>query len=236
MTRFGEPWEPLFVRVEAQGYLPADSRGFRATEGNQTFDFALKRSQNQLTGTVVLPDGKPAPGAEVLVDTRELGFVMEAGHFDRRANIPRVTTGLDGQFSFTPPSDPYFLIATSDSGYAQAWADDFARSGTLVLQPWGKIEGEVRIGRQPAANQQVQFNPGDPARGKAYNLNYGYYDSTDKRGRFASTGWCPFAGSVWRTVPNASARRVSGVGMARARRGQTGPDGSSADSAARAGP
>ncbi len=206
MTRFGEPWEPLFVRVEAQGYLPADSRGFRATEGNQTFDFALKRSQNQLPGTVVLPDGKPAPGAEVLVDTRELGFVMEAGHFDRRANVPRVTTGLDGRFSFTPPGDPYYLIATSDAGYAHAWADEFARSGTLVLQPWGKIEGEVRIGRQPAPNQQVEFNPELIQRGgRAYNLTYGYYTVTDKLGRFTFDRVVPVAGTVWRTVQNAGA-------------------------------
>ena len=62
------------------------SRPFRSTEGSQTFDFALRRDQNQLSGIVVLPDGKPAPGAEVLVDTRELGWLMQAGHFDPRVN------------------------------------------------------------------------------------------------------------------------------------------------------
>ena len=58
-SRFGEPWEPLFVRVEAPGYQPAVSRAFRSTEGNQTFDFALKRSKDQLAGVVCFPMASP---------------------------------------------------------------------------------------------------------------------------------------------------------------------------------
>jgi len=74
------------------------------------------------------------------------------------------------------------------------------------LQPWGKIEGEVRIGRQPAPNQQVEFNPALIQRGgRAYNLTYGYTTLTDKLGRFAFDRVVPVAGTVWRTVLNAAA-------------------------------
>ncbi len=204
-TRFSEPAEPFYLRVEADGYSPAESRGFKATEGNQTFDFALQPSQNQPTGTVVLPDGKPAAGAEVLVSTEHMGWLMQAGHFDSRVNAPRIKAGSDGRFSFTPPKDPYFLIAISDAGYAHVWPDDFAKTGTLVLQPWGKIEGELRIGRQPAPNQQVEFCP-DPIQrgGKFYNLTYGYSALTDKQGRFTFDRVVPVAGDVSRNIPNAS--------------------------------
>ena len=161
--------------------------------------------QKQLSGVVLLPDGKPAAGAEVAIDTRTLGFFMEAGRFDRRANIPIVKTASDGRFTFTPPGDPFYLIAISDAGYAHAWADEFARSGTLLLQPWGKIEGEVRIGRQPAPNQQVDFNPALIQRGeRAYALTYGYTTHTDKLGRFAFDRVVPVAGMVSRVVPNAA--------------------------------
>jgi beta-lactamase regulating signal transducer with metallopeptidase domain/peroxiredoxin/protocatechuate 3,4-dioxygenase beta subunit len=205
-TRSSEPWGPFFVRVEAPGYEPADSRAFRPTEGSQTFDFALRRGEEPVSGVVLLPDGKPAAGVEVVLDTRTMGFLMQGGRFDRRANVPSVTTGPDGRFTFTPPSDPFYLIAISDAGYAHAWADEFARSGTLVLQPWGKIEGEVRIGRQPAPNQQVEFNPALIQHGgRAYNLTYGYRTLTDKLGRFAFDRVVPVAGTVWRVVPNAAA-------------------------------
>lgn len=204
-TRFDMPSEAKFIRVEAFGYQPADSRAFRATEGKQTFDFALKRSNEQLSGVVLLPDGKPAPGAEVLVGTEEMGWLMQAGHFDPRANVPRLTAGQDGRFAFRPPVDPFYLIAVSDAGYAHAWQDEFADSGKLVLQPWGRIEGEVRIGRQPAPNQQVDFNPDLIQRGgRAYNLTYGYTTLTDKLGRFAFDRVVPVAGTVWRVVPSAS--------------------------------
>ena len=75
-----------------------------------------------------------------------------------------------------------------------------------MLQPWGKIEGEVRIGGKPAPDQQVQYNPALIQReGRAYNLTYGYYTLTDKLGRFAFDRVVPVAGTVWREVTNAAA-------------------------------
>jgi beta-lactamase regulating signal transducer with metallopeptidase domain len=91
--RFSEPWGLFFARVEVPGYQPAESRAFKSTERNPTFDFALVRGEEPLSGIVLLPDGKPAVGAEIVVDTRELGYLMQAGKFDRRANVPTVTAG-----------------------------------------------------------------------------------------------------------------------------------------------
>ena len=74
------------------------------------------------------------------------------------------------------------------------------------MQPWGKIEGEVRIGRQPAPNQEVDFSPALIQRGeRAYALTYGYTTHTDKLGRFAFDRVVPVTGIVSRVVPNAAA-------------------------------
>ena len=179
---------------------------FRSTEGSQTFDFALERGEEQSSGVVLLPDGKPAAGAEVVIDTREMGYLMQAGKFDRRANVPTVTAGPDGRFAFTPPGEKFLLIAISDAGYADALPDEFARSGKLVLQPWGKIEGEVRIGGQPAPNQQVEFQPGPFQRGgRWFVFTYGYTTLTDQQGRFAFDRVVPVPGTVSRSVTNAAA-------------------------------
>ena len=66
-------------------------------------------------------------------------------------------TGPDGRFSFTKPTGPFLVAATSDDGYGEATPESMAKSGALVLEAWGKINGEARIGREPAANQVVSF-------------------------------------------------------------------------------
>ncbi len=141
---------------------------------------------------------------------------MQAGRFDRKANVPKVTAGPDGRFTFTPPGDPFLLIAVSDAGYADASPEEFAKSGKLVLQPWGKIEGEVRIGGQPAPNQEVMFGPGLFQRGeRSVRLHLRLHHRTDERGRFAFDRVIPGPGTVSRVVPNAAcATRVSRVGLA----------------------
>ena len=204
--RFSEPFEALFIRIEAPGYRTVASRAFRSGDGNATFDFALERGAKESSGVVLLADGKPAAGAEVVIDTRTMGFLMQAGQFDRRANVPKVACGSDGQFTFTPPAEKFLLIAFSDAGYAQAFPDEFAESGKLVLQPWGKIEGELRIGQQPAAKEHVQFNPGLFQRGgRTYNFTYGYSTLTDQQGRFTFDRVVPGPGTVWRVINNTAA-------------------------------
>ena len=205
-VRFSEPWEPFFVRIDAPGYQPADSRAFRSTEGSQTFDFVLRRAEKQVSGVVVLPDGKPAVGVEVVLDTRTMGFLMQPGRYDRDANISRDTTGPEGQFAFIPPGNPFLLIAMGDAGYSDASSEEFAKCGKLVLRPWGKIEGEVRIGRQPAPDQQVEFQPAPFERGgRSYVFVNGYTTLTDQRGRFTFDRVVPGPGIARRYVTNTAA-------------------------------
>jgi peroxiredoxin len=107
----------------------------------------------------------------------------------------------------TRPGDKFLLMAISDAGYADASPDEFARSGKLVLQPWGKIEGEVRIGGQLAPNQHVEFQPGPFQRGgRWFVFTYGYTTLTDQSGHFAFDRVIPIPGTVSRVVTNTAAR------------------------------
>ena len=137
---------------------------FRPDEGRQSFDFKLQRTDG-LSGRVLLPDGSPVPGLEVVLATRENRVDFESGRLGRDANARRFKTGPDGFFAFTPPKDNFLLIAVSDEGYADASSSEFGKSRELVLQPWGRIEGGVRIGPRAGSNEQVAFNPTRPDRG-----------------------------------------------------------------------
>ena len=66
----------------------------------------------------------------------------EAASRAGRAPLDR-RPGSDGRFAFTAPKDQFLLIALGDAGYADASSEDFAKSDKLILQPWGRLEGDV---------------------------------------------------------------------------------------------
>jgi beta-lactamase regulating signal transducer with metallopeptidase domain/peroxiredoxin len=197
---FGEPNDAMYVRVEAMGYEPAVSRAFGPDEGRQSFDFALERA-TMLSGIVVRPDGKPADGVDVVLATEADLVQLDGGGFGSQTTAPRTKTGPDGRFAFTATKSPFLLIALCDAGYADASSEDFAKSNKLMLQPWGRLEGELKVGRQPKPNEVVSYNPvGRFGRGIANRLLYQYATRTDDHGRFTFERVIPGPGSVSRVV------------------------------------
>ncbi len=196
---FDRTGEGAFIRIEAKGYKPAVSRAFQPTEGSQTLDFALQRAAG-LTGVVLLPDGKPAAGAEVVLASWENQLTLKAGRFDRVVNSPKTATGPDGRFEFPAREGQFLVLTVSDFGYAEALSDEFAKSGKLLLQPWGTIEGGVRIGARSGAGQEVVFHPIRPEGRRGIVFNYVYETRSDERGRFRFDRVIPGPGNVARSL------------------------------------
>jgi beta-lactamase regulating signal transducer with metallopeptidase domain/thiol-disulfide isomerase/thioredoxin len=199
-TSFDEPNDTMFVRVEALGYKPAVSRAFRADEGGQRFDFVLERALT-LSGIVQLPDGKPAPGVDVILATEADQVLFQGGHFESRTSAPRSKTSADGRFAFTAPQGDFLVIALGDAGYVDASPADLAKSDVLVLVPWGRLEGELMAGSRPKANQEISFSPSRPRGGLPNGVFFYQYDSkTDNQGRFALDRVVPGPGVVTRVL------------------------------------
>jgi beta-lactamase regulating signal transducer with metallopeptidase domain/5-hydroxyisourate hydrolase-like protein (transthyretin family)/peroxiredoxin len=201
--RFDQPMKSWHVRVEAPGYKPAESRAFRSDEGATTQDFALQPGP-ALSGVILLPDGKPADGAEVALATRGVYIGLHDAGFNRGYNVPLTKTGPDGRFTFTPPDKPAFLIAAHEAGFAETPAGDVSTAVKLTLRPWGRLVGKVMIGTKPGANQRVLFEPKRPEQGGAgVFLRYGYDTQTDGEGRFVFDRIVPGPGTVSRVVVTA---------------------------------
>ncbi|MGO9915318.1 MAG: hypothetical protein ACLQIB_11475 [Isosphaeraceae bacterium] len=121
---------------------------------------------------------------------------------DDNSNADTTTTGLDGRLTVPRRADPFLLVAAADAGFADATSDEFAKTGKLVLQSWGRIEGEVRIGRKPAAYQSVVYLPkrylnrGDAALCGSYH----YHFTADSQGRFAIDRVVPGPGHIARVL------------------------------------
>jgi hypothetical protein len=200
-VQFDEPSAALYLSVTAPGFKPAQSRAFKPSEGSQVFDFALERGAS-ISGAVLLPDGKPAAGAEVALgtDMQEGQVSLRSGRFDPHKDFPKVTTGPDGRFAFPAPERPFVLVALSDAGYADITSSEFTKTAKLVLQPWGRIDGVVRIGPRAGVKQTLAFRSMRPASTGEYVFNYDYWTHSDERGRFQFNRVIPGPGTVSRTI------------------------------------
>lgn len=175
------------IRIEADGYYPAESETFQIAEGQQTLDFALSRGQGP-TGVVVHSDGTPVGGALVALATPPRSLDIHNGYLSSPEG--RVTTEADpdGGFSFRPQTEPFIVVALHDDGYAEATREQLASSSRLVLTPWGRVEGQLRIGAKPGANKPVAMTMEHdyqlPVRGEP-RVDFRYQITTDSQGRFA---------------------------------------------------
>jgi len=145
-----------YVRIEADGHLPQESRLFDEGEGPLTFDFALEPAE-PITGTIVDVDGNPLPDVPVLLATPTQEVEIQNGRIPTGGGPDRslyVKTDAQGRFAHRPQNEPFELIAIHDSGFARVNAQQLVAAKTrLILQPWGRIEGNVTRDGKPAPRQ-----------------------------------------------------------------------------------
>jgi beta-lactamase regulating signal transducer with metallopeptidase domain/thiol-disulfide isomerase/thioredoxin len=198
--KFDEPSEGYVLQFVAPGYLPAESSKFGSEKGQQTFDVALKPGAGP-TGVVLLPNGRPAIGAEVAVATRGNRVYLKSGQFERPVRAETVTTDQNGQFELLPRGDePFVLVIVHDEGFAELSGEELAGSSRIKLQSWGQLEGQVRVGKQPDANRSVAFFPHQERRGGILAVDYDYQTVSDREGKFRFDRVIPGQGIAARLV------------------------------------
>ncbi len=145
------------IMVEAPGYIPQISEGWR-TADSYTNDFALKRGKG-ISGIVQKADGTHVGNATVLiVDKNETGYMDTPGQLRTgSSNGEFARSDARGHFEFPPKLEADMILAAHEQGYAEVKADQVAASGRIVLQPWGRVKGGMRVGDQPAPDQSVRL-------------------------------------------------------------------------------
>lgn len=183
---FHEPCQAHLVRIEAEGYLPASSGGFKDDAGDQTFDCALEKGTGP-AGVVLGANGKPLAEADVSLYTAANSVFVQNGEISRRQDgAVLVTTGPDGRFVLPPQTDPYGVIVLHKQGYATLTQEELAKDSRIKLKPWGRIEGHLMIGSKPGAQEKVIFffeevGGWDP---KKPRVNFNFETQTDNQGNF----------------------------------------------------
>jgi RNA polymerase sigma factor (sigma-70 family) len=144
-----------YVRIEAEGYntLETEIQLTNAHESVCNFQLTRESATNSIRGRVMMPDGNPAGGVGVALCTERVGarlngtsIVSElAGTFERsRRGDYRKTTDAEGFFMFRPIPGAHTVVAAGPAGLGQARCFDFSKPLEIRLQPWGRIEGNVR--------------------------------------------------------------------------------------------
>jgi hypothetical protein len=119
-----------------------------------------------IRGTVLLPDGSPAVGVEVALCTAQVGVrlngtAFEPGAFGNTFRLQssdyRKKTDEQGSFSFDPKPGAHTLVAVGPAGLGQVRCFDFSKPLEIRLQPWGRIEGDVRTRDGQWAGRKVEW-------------------------------------------------------------------------------
>lgn len=190
------------VRVTSDDYATKVESFSDAQNGVIQMTIQMKSSPS-LQGVVLAPDGTPAPGVSVAVakpGAYGSGSVQLQGtHLTSWDNGSKVViTDANGQFTLPSlPATGGFVVAVGEQGFASAPVDQVRASPSLTLQAFGRIEGTLNIGGQPAAGKELYFN--QPSTGLQTDFN-SYKTTTDDQGKFTFEQLPPGDGTIVRLV------------------------------------
>jgi RNA polymerase sigma factor (sigma-70 family) len=180
-----QPGVPCYIRIEADGYTPANSQPIEAREGEVKLVFELREGKG-LAGVVKRLGGSPPANADVCLFNENIGLQLRNGRADpSRGEGWSTRTDDHGRFAFPPQDEPFHVMILHDQGYAQRSEQELARSAEVTLEPWSRIVGTLRIGSRLGAHQAIRIGLDRTAFvPSGYGLHT-YTTQTDDRGRFA---------------------------------------------------
>jgi beta-lactamase regulating signal transducer with metallopeptidase domain/uncharacterized GH25 family protein len=174
------------IRIEADGYLPSDSRVFKDDEGSVSLQFKMKKGQG-LAGLVKTPDGKPLAGADVVLSIPgQNGGYIRNGVLDHNQDGTVAQSDAAGAFKFPPQTGKYMIVVLHDSGYAEAKQEAFEKSHEITVAPWGRITGVLRVGSKVKAGETMTVSHQDDAyEPDSPRVYHDLRVVTDENGQFA---------------------------------------------------
>lgn len=206
------------VRAEAPGYKPAASKVFTEAEMGQPLELALEAGQGA-SGTVLGLDGQPVADAQVMIGTPS----QPASLVNGRAQ-PQLTsaaaTGPDGRFTLPAETESYTVVAVHETGMAQVSQKEFEANPQVRLQPWARIEGQIRKGISPASEESVVV-VGGSSQDRSSAINAYSQQSTDAEGRFVVERVVPGEVQIYRNPGQGKSVSFSNVTRVTIKPGQT---------------
>ncbi len=114
------------------------------------------RAESPFAVSVKTSDGKPLPNTSVVYFSAGTNVLLDGdtlkGGSDRRK------TDADGRFNFDWPDTKGGVAVACEAGFCLVPARDLVKDPTMVVSPWGRIEG-VRLNYgKPIAKQRLHYH------------------------------------------------------------------------------
>src|SRR5579872_525879 len=196
----GQDSTSYLIEIRADGYLPFVSERKNTGDGDRRINFELEKGE-VFAGTVYLPDGTPAAGAQVAICSPAADAVLGAGRLIEQFRTNLTVSGPDGTFAFPAMDGAQAVYAAHPGGFGQLDLEGVKPPFRVALRPWGKVEGTARAGGKPVTDAKMSL-----AQPFSYmNLSLALYDflsKTDANGHFLFTNVPPIELKVMRMVNN----------------------------------
>jgi peroxiredoxin len=198
------------IEIAADGYAPQMSGKKSPADGDQGLNFAMEKGQG-ISGTVYLPDGKLAAGAEVAVCGPETEAALGQGHFADRFQKTVTIANEKGEFVLPTLDGAQTVCAVLASGFGETNIDAAHEPLRITLAPWATIKGGAIAGGKPLAGQQIGLlrAASGPAGAKASLIREEFTTTSGPNGEFVFSNVPPGKISVCEIVNHEYFPRLS---------------------------
>ena len=165
--------------------MPSNWIGFKDDEGELVHDFRLRKG-HPMAGVVRGNDGKPLAGAEVWLSNASYRTHIENGRADAffSSDDMKSVTDAEGRYKFKPQDEPTGLVVLHDAGFARVTPEQLQDSPDVMIAPWARVEGIVRVGTKPVPDQPIRLTVETIRTSTTQDAFYEYTSRTDAQGRF----------------------------------------------------
>jgi beta-lactamase regulating signal transducer with metallopeptidase domain len=139
-----------------------------------------------LTGIVRDSNGLPVDDVAITGTQRYREIDFDNGVLGELARSDGLyaSTDANGRYILGPTDKRIGVFAYHESGYARKSAEEVANSADLTLEPWGRVEGTVKVLGEPLANVPIRFTLDATDQHSMFYEFYEYDAKTDAEGRF----------------------------------------------------
>ena len=188
LARLHQYVERQTITMQAKGYLleRKELQKELLLYGPTNVDFALKKC-SRLAGIVVMPDGRPAAGATVVLldDSDDRVGLTTAGQLTSYGNRSIwCIADKDGKFVFEPVWRVKSVAAASSAGFAFVGLETFATNSTIKLEPFGRIIGTLRGASGSSSDEQLSLAFADLEKPGLERISLSDLPTADSQGHF----------------------------------------------------
>ncbi len=190
----------LFLRVEADGYVPLLSREFsprHGEEGTVEYDIELERAR-RMEGRIVDQFGRSVSGAQIAVHSDGSRPRLEGGSgFVNLDRIAYTTSDSEGAFQIFVDSNTYGVVIAAEEGFGYVLPENLTSGAVIELKPWATITGTLWQYDRRLPGEDVQMGVhADPG------IFHSHFKvTTDEQGQFSFRHVPPLKCTLYRLIP-----------------------------------